>query len=226
MLNNLISWFFFQGDILDLQKCGWNQLDLDDHFICVNPIAFTKLLCRFHIAEETQEFRLTSSHFWPDKQNKPSVESLVQVLETVQVRGIISETLFPVLWQEFPTLDESKVKLLLQVFISLGMLLPLHSSIHGSSLTALSLPTYPTLSPNKYYYASVIDCFNDLRPQLNWTPKPYPGDLQVRRPHTHTTAASTTILKFCPCIGLLYWFPKDFQMEFIPVCCMKYCLSP
>ncbi|XP_036364909.1 uncharacterized protein LOC118766001 [Octopus sinensis] len=179
LFEKLMSFLHKTGGILDLQKCGWNQLDLDNHFICVNPLVFTKLLCRFHIAEETQEFRLTSSHFWPDKQNKPSVESLIEVLETVQVRGIIPETLFPVLWQEFPTLDESQVKLLLQVFISLGMLLPLHSSLHCSSLTTLSLPTYPTLSPKKYYYASVIDCFNDLRPQLNWTQKPFPGDLQI-----------------------------------------------
>ncbi|GAB1599342.1 hypothetical protein Ahia01_000211400 [Argonauta hians] len=180
LFDNLMSFLHNTGHIIDLHQCGWNQQDVNNHYICVNPIVFIRILCRFHIGEESQVFRLTSSHFWPNKQNKPSVESMVQVLETAQDRGIIPETLFPVLWQEFRmTFNESEVKLLLQAFVSLGMLHPLHPSIYGSSVTPLSLPTYPGLSPNKYYYATVIDCFNDLRPQLNWTPKPYPGDLQI-----------------------------------------------
>ena len=71
------------------------------HYICINPPVLAHLACLMHVDDNRKSFKIEARRFWPRDSGyrKPDPSVLVKALEDIPSRGMIRETLFPLLWQ-------------------------------------------------------------------------------------------------------------------------------
>ncbi|KAK6176716.1 hypothetical protein SNE40_014961 [Patella caerulea] len=161
------------GGVLDLRLFGDQE-----KFICVYPSAFINIITNLLFEDDKASFKFEYRQFWPEDSGykHPDAELLAKWLAVIPTKGLIREALFPLLWKNY-NLVEEQVLYLITVLNCLGVLIP-----HGTSkcnCEGLAMPDYPSLSVKKCHAVPLLDKLSTVRPQLNWTTKPFKGDIQI-----------------------------------------------
>ena len=78
-----------------------NGSDVRFHYICINPQIMAHLACHMHVDDNKKSFKIEAKRFWPrgSGYTKPDPSVLVKALEDIPSKGMIKESLFPLLWQ-------------------------------------------------------------------------------------------------------------------------------
>ncbi|XP_070558054.1 uncharacterized protein [Ptychodera flava] len=148
--------------------------------VCLFPEALVGTLCSVHVDDDQKAFQFESSRFWPKDSvtRKPHPSDLVRALEEIPSQGLIRPCLLPLLWQKYH-LEEEQVRELLWLFEQLGFLVCRTNDRKTTDFGELFLPNFPHLSTQIQYCVPLLKLLPDNEPKLNWTPKPFPGDLQI-----------------------------------------------
>ncbi|XP_074649100.1 uncharacterized protein LOC141904413 [Tubulanus polymorphus] len=177
LFENQLRFLQNAGAILDIR---FNMFPdgLYNHFVCLDPSALANSICLLLIDDDKKSFKFESRRFWPPggSVSKPNPSVLVRALEDIPLRGVVREILFPLLWQTIP-FNEDQIQLMMKLLCRLGILMPY---IQNKPIdNGLSLSLFPNLSSTTQYYITLMRLLPNQTPQLNWTPKPFPGDLQI-----------------------------------------------
>ncbi|XP_055342803.1 uncharacterized protein LOC129591246 [Paramacrobiotus metropolitanus] len=163
------------GVILDARALQTIQsVDL----ICINPSVLARCACALHIDDQKKSFRFEGKRFWPRSLNAhpPEAQILASALEDIPNKGLIKESLFPLIWQDY-ALEEDQVVQIRSLLFHL-CLLSTSRPVRTASET-LALPAFPSLSPQQQYAIPLLGLLPDAKPQLNWTSRPFRGDVQL-----------------------------------------------
>ncbi|XP_046356765.2 uncharacterized protein LOC124135459 [Haliotis rufescens] len=163
-------------------------------FICIHPSVFANAVCCCLVDDDKKAFRFESCRFWPKDSGfkRPDPQVLCKVLESIPHEGLIRESLLPLLWQE-SNLYEDQILHLVRVFTYLGLFIRYCTC--KANCEGLALPYYPHLSVQRCLYAVLLDLLPNNRPQLNWTPKPFKGDLQITIGYIFATGLPVGVAK-------------------------------
>ncbi|XP_077862875.1 uncharacterized protein LOC144345063, partial [Saccoglossus kowalevskii] len=174
----------FLSQVGGIMKFEFPQLEnenyLDSSIICLHPEALVQMLCSLHIDDDKKAFKFESSRFWPrgSSSSTPDPALLVKALEEIPTQGVIREFLLPLLWQKY-NIGEDQVKEVTHLFQKLGFLVAKRGNVKGDNFDELQLPDYPSLSIQHQYQVPLLDLLPNNEPKLNWTPKPFKGDVQI-----------------------------------------------
>ncbi|XP_030855872.1 uncharacterized protein LOC752605 [Strongylocentrotus purpuratus] len=148
--------------------------------ICVDPTSMALALHAVHLDTSTKDFRFESKRFWPKAATtkKPAPSVLVKALEEVATQGRVIECILPLLCQSLQ-LDESQVLHLIDLLTKLGVLLKDTKESSDDQFSCLELPSYRSLSTKLIYHLPLLGFMPQNGPTLNWTPKPFRGDVQL-----------------------------------------------
>ncbi|KAK7101522.1 uncharacterized protein [Littorina saxatilis] len=168
-----------QKDKASAQGAGEKSLrQEEERYVCVHPATFATLICYCLIDDDKKSFRFEAGRFWPRDSGfkHPDPHMLCKVLEAIPQLGTLRECLLPLLWQEYP-LSEDQIQHMLQVVQGLGLLA--HHSDQKKHCEGLAMPHFLELSVHRCYTLPLLSLLSDNRPQLNWTAKPFVGDIQI-----------------------------------------------
>ncbi|XP_071489366.1 uncharacterized protein [Diadema antillarum] len=148
--------------------------------ICVNPPSLAQAIHSIHLDSNNKAFRFESKRFWPKSvtAKKPTPSVLVKALEEVCTQGRVRECLLPLLCQSLQ-LDESQTIHLTELLTKLGILLKESKNSTEEEFGCLELPSYKSLSTQIVYQLPLLGLVPQNGPTLNWTPKPFRGDVQL-----------------------------------------------
>ncbi|KAH9503756.1 hypothetical protein Btru_066554 [Bulinus truncatus] len=157
-------------------------------------------------AEDRKTFSLESNKYWPKDSGfkAPDPDILARNLNLIPTKGIIRESLFPLLWQEH-NLSQTQIQYVLDVLQGLGIL-TVTTSIN-TDCAGLAMPDFPCLSPTTCYALICVDMLPDTKPQLNWSLRPFPGDMQVTWKLIGLSVFSNLCMKRI--LGTLHWSFKN-----------------
>ncbi|XP_025106511.1 uncharacterized protein LOC112571604 [Pomacea canaliculata] len=152
--------------------------DDSNRYICIHPAVLASAICLCLLDDDKKSFRFEAARFWPRDSGfkHPEPQMLSRVIECIPQQGLLRECLLPLFWKEY-SLQEEQVVAMLQVMLSLGLLVP-----HGDQkklCEGLAMPAFPKLSVQRCYALTLLNLLPDNKPQLNWTAKPFAGDMQV-----------------------------------------------
>ncbi|XP_064633627.1 malignant fibrous histiocytoma-amplified sequence 1 homolog [Lineus longissimus] len=165
------------GAILDVRFTCYPD-DPNSRYICLNPAAVASAICGLHVDDNKKSFKFEARRFWPKESGycKPDPGILVRALEEIPANGFVRETLLPLLWQE-TKFSADQILMMIQLLYRLGILAPLTSL--SDQVDELELPYYQSLSVTRKHFVPLLNLLPDNKPQLNWTPKPFKGDIQI-----------------------------------------------
>ncbi|XP_076448308.1 uncharacterized protein LOC143285020 [Babylonia areolata] len=167
----------------------------EGRYVCVHPALFATAICLCLVDDDKKSFRFEAGRFWPRDSGfkHPDPQVLCKVLEAIPQQGLLRECLLPLLWQDYP-LSEAQVGHMLQVLQGEGLLAEVCQQKRHCE--GLALPRFPRLSVLRCHALPLLSpsLLPDNRPQLNWTPKPFVGDIQVTWSF-HVHAAHTGLLQ-------------------------------
>nr|XP_054750883.1 leucine-rich repeat serine/threonine-protein kinase 2-like [Lytechinus pictus] len=148
--------------------------------ICVDPTSMARALHAVHLDTSSKDFRFESKRFWPKAATtkKPAPSVLVKALEEVATQGLVRECLLPLICQSLQ-LDESQILHLIDLLTKLGVLLKETKESTDDQFSCLELPSYRSLSTRLVYHLPLLGLMPQNGPTLNWTPKPFRGDVQL-----------------------------------------------
>ncbi|KAH9503757.1 hypothetical protein Btru_066556 [Bulinus truncatus] len=108
---------------------------------------------------------LESNKYWPKDSGfkAPDPDILARNLNLIPTKGIIRESLFPLLWQEH-NLSQTQIQYVLDVLQGLGIL-TVTTSI-STDCAGLAMPDFPCLSPTTCYALICVDMLPDTKPNL------------------------------------------------------------
>ncbi|CAH1784907.1 unnamed protein product [Owenia fusiformis] len=179
ILEGEIEFLHTVGGVLDFKFSeNRNPSDPRDRVICIYPYAFAESICATIVDNDKQAFRFEARRFWPKESGypKPDPAILVRVLEEIPLEGLVRMSLLPLIWQDFNITDEQAV-LMVETLGRLSLLSKAEAS--KTPTKGLALPHFKSLSTQSRYYIPLMNLMPDIKPQLNWTPTPFKGDLQI-----------------------------------------------
>ncbi|KAK7488602.1 hypothetical protein BaRGS_00020219, partial [Batillaria attramentaria] len=149
-----------------------------ERYVCVHPAVLAGAIFYCYIDDDKKAFRFEAGRFWPRDSGfkHPDPHMLCRVLEAIPQQGLLREGLLPLLWQEYP-LSEDQVLAMLHVLQGVGLMV-LHSE-QKKYCEGMALPAFPKLSVKRCHALPLLNLLPDNRPQLNWTAKPFAGDMQI-----------------------------------------------
>ncbi|OQV23931.1 hypothetical protein BV898_02279 [Hypsibius exemplaris] len=179
-LEECIGFLHQVGVMLDLRTS--HTFSPNSDMLCIDPAVLAYCACALHIDDQKKSFRFEAKRFWPKDQvtRPPEAGVLAVALEDIPNRGLLKESLLPLIWQEF--LDGETQVLRLRTVMLEAALLAINKSNRIASDTLL-LPNFPNLRPQVQYVIPLLGLLADAKPQLNWTSRPFHGDVQISLYH-------------------------------------------
>ncbi|KAK3780726.1 hypothetical protein RRG08_050691 [Elysia crispata] len=150
----------------------------EQSYICVDPETFANMISACIIEDNKRTFRLEAGRFWPPESGfqPPDPASLARVLEDIPSHGVIREAVLPLLWQDFE-LSETQIQHCVALLQHLGVFMD--HQMAQTDIAGLAMPDYLGLSAVQCHTFVLMNLLPNIKPQLNWTSRPYKGDLQV-----------------------------------------------